>query len=248
MSNEHRFTAPDLPIGFAHRGGTEHAGENTFAAFAHAVEVGFRYLETDVHLTADGEVVAFHDETLDRVTDETGRIDALDLATVTSAEVVGGGRIPTLADLLEAFPDVMLNIDAKSDAVADPLMDLLRAMDAIDRVCVASFSSKRLSRIRAAAGPGLCTALAPSEVATLRAGSVRGIKGNCVQIPTTTKGIRLATPRMIDRAHRAGLSVHIWTINDPDEMNELLDIGVDGIMTDRPSVLREVLESRGAWA
>ena len=147
-----------MPIGFAHRGGTEHAGENTFEAFGHAVELGFRYLETDVHLTDDGEVVAFHDETLDRVTDSFGRLDEASLATVRSAEVVGGGRIPTLLDLLEAFPEAMLNIDAKSDAVAGPLLEVLSSADALDRVCVASFSSKRLSRIRDMAGPALCTA------------------------------------------------------------------------------------------
>jgi glycerophosphoryl diester phosphodiesterase len=248
MSGTHRYTASESPIGFAHRGGTERAGENTFEAFAHAVTIGFRYLETDVHLTADGEVVAFHDETLDRVTNTEGRIDEVSLGTVVSAEVAGGGRIPTLAQLLEAFPEAMFNIDAKSDAVVEPLLNVLRRMDALDRVCIASFSSKRLSRVRSDVGPSLCTALAPTEIAMLRAGSTRAIQGRCVQIPTMTKGVRLATPKLVDRAHRAGLAVHIWTINEPDEMNMLLDIGVDGIMTDRPSILREVLERRGTWS
>ncbi len=243
----HPFVDVEHPVGFAHRGGTERAGENTFEAFEHAAELGFRYLETDVHLSADGAIVAFHDESLDRVTDRAGRIDAVEWSEIAQATVVGGGRIPLLGELLAAFPDHRFNIDAKSDAVVDPLVAALVEADALDRVCLASFSARRLRDLRARLGPAACTALSRSEIARVRAGTVRGVAGQCVQVPVRSRGIRLVTRRVVDRAHGAGLAVHVWTIDDPEEMHELLDLGVDGIMTDRPTVLRDVLRQRGDW-
>jgi len=244
----------------------EAAPENTTAAFAAATALGFRHLETDVHLTADGVLIAFHDEQLDRVTDRTGTIRDLPWSEVGQARIAGSEPIPTLDELLETFPDTWFNIDAKSDDAVIPLARTLQRHDAIDRVCVAAFSDERLRRIRRLLGPTLCTAASPREVTSLiGAGRVAGFAPGrtgrnrstpaipmgpyqCVQVPVRHGRIPLVTPAFLAAVHDRGCRVHVWTIDDPDEMHRLLDLGVDGIMTDRPSVLRTVLLDRGEWA
>lgn len=239
------------PIPFAHRGGASEAPENTLPAFEHAVRLGFRYLETDVHATADGVLVAFHDDRLDRVTDRTGAIDALPYAEVAAARVDGREPIPLLEDVLGSWPDVRVNIDPKADSSVGPLIEVLRRTGAVDRVCVASFSDQRTDRIRAALGPRLCTGMGPGElVGLIRAfeGEAVAFRSQAAQIPPVDPhGRPLATPELVEVAHRHGIAVHVWTIDDPDEMHRLLDLGVDGLMTDRPAVLRQVFEDRGIW-
>lgn len=239
------------PLAFAHRGGASEFPENTLPAFEGAVRLGYRYLETDVHLTADGELVAFHDEALDRVTDRTGLIAELPYREVAAARVDGREAIPRFADLLEAFPDARFNVDPKADRSVDALAELLRRAGAIDRVNVAAFDDARLRRLRGILGPRLCTALGPRATARLvAAGRHLGrpsFPAGCVQVPTKYRGRQLVTERFIDAAHQLGLQVHVWTIDDPGEMARLLDLGADGIMTDRPAVLRRVLEDRAEW-
>jgi len=240
------------PVAFAHRGGAEEYPENSLAAFRHAVSLGFRYLETDVHLTADGEVLAFHDDTLDRVTDRAGRIAELSAAEVAEARIAGREPIPTLDALLEEFPGARVNIDPKGDPVVEPLAEVLRRHDALDRVCLGSFSGRRLRRLRRLLGEGLCTSAGPLATAAFRLASlgVPAPRGHhdCLQVPVRQSGLPLVDQRFLDLAHRRGLKVHVWTIDDPAEMHRLLDLGVDGLMTDRPTVLRDVLRDRGAWA
>jgi glycerophosphoryl diester phosphodiesterase len=220
-------------------------------AFAGAVELGYRYVETDVHLTTDGQVLAFHDDRLDRVTDRTGLIEELPWAEVRTALVDGREPIPLLEDLLTTWPDLRINIDPKHDAVVEPLATVLRKFDAVKRVCIGSFSDRRIHRLEQLLGPDLCTSLGPRAVARLRASSFglgrRHPGGHCVQVPVTAGGVTLVDRRFIDRAHANGLEVHVWTIDDPAEMHRLLDLGVDGIMTDLPAVLRDVLTDRGTW-
>ena len=239
------------PIPFAHRGGASEAPENTLPAFEHAVGLGFRYLETDVHATADGVLIAFHDDRLDRVTDRAGTIEQLTWAEVARARVDGREPIPLLEDVLGAWPDVRVNIDPKSDAAVEPLVEVLRRTASVDRVCVGSFSDERIDRVRDAIGPHLCTGMGPEElVGLIRAfqGETVTFRSQAAQIPRTDpKGRPLATPELIEVAHRHGIAVHVWTIDDSAEMHELLDLGVDGIMTDRPAVLRTVFEDRGIW-
>ncbi|MDP1820718.1 MAG: glycerophosphodiester phosphodiesterase [Acidimicrobiales bacterium] len=241
------------PIPFAHRGGASEAPENTMPAFEHAVRLGYRYLETDVHLTADGALVAFHDDRLDRVTDGTGEIAALPWAVVQQAKVDGREPIPLLEELLGAWPDVRLNIDPKHDRAAAPLAAVLRRTAALHRVCVGAFSDRRISVVRSLAGPGLCTSMGPRQVAALVSAS-RGLPGAgrlfapCAQLPPRQGRIPLVTERLVATAHRHGIQVHVWTIDDPTEMRRLLDLGVDGIMTDRPQILKDVLVQRGQWA
>lgn len=239
------------PIPFAHRGGASEAPENTLPAFEHAVNLGFRYVETDVHVTADGVLVAFHDDRLERVTDRTGRIDELPWPIVSEARVDGREPIPLLEDVLGTWPDLRVNIDPKADVSVDALVEVLRRTASIDRVLVGSFSDERTDRVRAALGPQLCTAMGPDEfVGLIRAhqGEDVEFRSPAAQIPTVDpKGRPLATPELVEVAHRHGIVVHVWTVDDADEMHRLLDLGVDGIMTDRPAELREVFEARGIW-
>ena len=265
----HPYLDTDLPIAFAHRGGASDEPENTLASFQHAVSLGYRYLETDAHVTRDGTVVAFHDDVLDRVTDRIGAIHDLPLAEVRAADAAfsfstdggatfphrgSGHRIPLLSEVLESWPDVRVNIDAKSDAVVVPLSLLLKRMGALDRVCVGSFSDARVTRVRRLCGAALCSSMGPAAVATARlaswtTGRMPGLGADCLQIPASTAGGRvpLADASLIRAAHRGGLQVHVWTIDEEAQMASLLDAGVDGLMTDRPEVLRALLVRRGSW-
>jgi glycerophosphoryl diester phosphodiesterase len=242
------------PLAFAHRGAhrPDGPGENTMAAFAAAVDRGYRYLETDVHLTADGVVVAFHDDHLDRVSDMTGAISDLTWDEVQRAKVgAGGDPVPRLDEILTTWPDVRVNIDPKHDNVVDALARVLEAERAVDRVCCGSFSDKRLVRLRTLVGPDLCTSLGPRGTGKLAAAAmgapVRSLPAPCAQVPTEVKGRRLVTPRFVETAHRLGLQVHVWTVDDPAVMADLLDIGVDGLMTDDADTLKQVLVDRDAW-
>jgi len=235
------------PLAFAHRGGAEDAPENTMRAFEHAVRLGYRYLETDAHLTADGVLVAFHDDVLDRVTDRAGRIGDLAWAEVAEARVAGGEAIPLLEDLLLAFPQARINIDPKHDDAVEPLAALLTKLDAIDRVGIGSFSSARLARMRRLCGPRLCTSIGPAEILRLRYGGFGRYAAGCVQVPVRWGRMQIVNRRLLDACHRRGMQVHVWTINEPDEMHRLLDLGVDGLMTDRPAALKQVLVARGQW-
>jgi glycerophosphoryl diester phosphodiesterase len=239
------------PLAFAHRGGAGDWPENTMPAFDHAVAIGYRYLETDVHVTADGVLLAFHDDHLDRVTDRSGEIATLPYSVIREARVDGREPIPTLDDLLGSFPEAQVNIDPKHDGSVPALVEAIRRTGAIDRVCIGSFSDARLRRLRATLGPRLCTSMGPREVARLRvdaaAGRVRTWPVGCVQVPERVRGLTLTDRALVRAAHRAGLQVHVWTVDDPDAMRRLLDLGVDGIMTDRPQVLKDVLGSRGQW-
>jgi glycerophosphoryl diester phosphodiesterase len=243
----HPFLDWPGPIAFAHRGGASDAPENTMPAFERAVELGYTYLETDVHATADGVLVAFHDPDLARTCDRPGFIHELTWAEVATARVRGEAPIPRLDELLHAFPDRRVNIDCKTDRAIDALISALRRANCLDRVCVGAFSDRRLRRLRNALGPTLCTSAGPGETAALRLASWIVGTARCFQIPVGLGPLPVVTAAFVRRAHRHGRPVHIWTIDDPAEMHRLLDIGVDGIMTDRPVVLRDVLITRGEW-
>ena len=236
------------PLAFAHRGGASEAPENTLPAFARAVELGYTYLETDVHVTSDGVLVAFHDTDLSRTCGRPGIITQLPWSEVSTARVGGREPIPRMEELLEAFPDARFNIDCKSNAAVSALVSVIRRMTAGQRVCVSAFDDRRLLRIRAALGPRVCTSLGPAQIAALRfLGRIAG-GGGAAQVPVRQGPVALVDRRFVGSAHRRGIQVHVWTIDDPAEMRRLLDIGVDGLMTDRPAVLRDVLVERGEWS
>jgi glycerophosphoryl diester phosphodiesterase len=243
------FLDQPVPLAFAHRGGAAHHPENSWPAFEHAVSLGYRYLETDLHATADRVLVAFHDPTLDRVTDRTGRVARLPWAQVSAARIGGTEPIPRAEDLLGAWPQARFNLDVKDEPAIAPLAEVLRRTGAWDRVCVTSFSARRLRAARQALGRPVCMSLSPSGVAAVKAGSgpvmarrlaAAGVR--CAQVP-----VRIANRGFIRRAHALGLQVHVWTVNDRLEMSSLLDLGADGIMTDDTVLLRDVLTRRGLW-
>lgn len=244
----HPFLDWPGPLAFAHRGGASDHPENTMPAFRYAVELGYTYLETDVHATTDGALVAFHDADLQRTCGQPGRIDELPWSEVAAARVAGTEPIPLMEDLLDEFPQARFNIDCKADSGVGPLVGLLRRRpDLLDRVLVGGFSDARLRRIRVAVGERLCTSFGPQQIAALAFGSRVPWGGQAAQVPPARGRVKLVTPRFVKRAHALGLHVHVWTIDDPVEIGRLLDIGVDGIMTDRPAVLKGVMCERGSW-
>ncbi|MBY8875801.1 glycerophosphodiester phosphodiesterase [Micromonospora sp. PLK6-60] len=242
------------PLAFAHRGGAADGDENTAEAFARAVALGYRYVETDVHGTADGVAVVFHDATLRRVTGEPGRIADLRWADLASVRVGGAAVVPRLADVLDAWPRVRFNIDVKADGGIEPTVETVRRTGAAQRVLLASFSDARLARLRALTGGRIATGLGMRGVARLRLASLHGrplrLPPSVVaaQVPVRYGRVPVVDRRFLDHAHRLGLHVHVWTIDEPTQMHHLLDLGVDGIMTDHVGVLRDVYRSRGHWA
>ncbi|MFJ9040813.1 glycerophosphodiester phosphodiesterase [Streptomyces sp. NPDC102406] len=240
------------PLALAHRGGAADGLENTVAAFRRAIGLGYRYIETDVHATADGRLVAFHDATLDRVTDGSGLIADLPWEDVRHARVAGSEPVPLFEELLETFPDVRWNVDVKAGAALFPLLDLIRRTRAWDRVCVGSFSEARIARAQALAGPRLATSYGTKGVLGLRLrsyGMPAALRRSavCAQVPVARSGVRVVDRRFVRAAHARGVQVHVWTINDRAEMGRLLDLGVDGMVSDDIETLRDVLKGRGMW-
>ena len=245
-------------LAMAHRGGAGHpeipGTENTLHAFRHAVALGYRYLETDVHCTSDGVLVAFHDDALDRVTDRTGRLADLTAEEVSLARIREEHPVPTMAALLEELPDVRFNIDLKSASAVQPLADLLRRTGSGDRVCIGSFAQRRLDAFRRATGGTVATSASPQEVGlfvTCPSGRAARLltRGRvaALQVPHRRGPVPVVTRELVRRAHAARAHVHVWTVDDPAEMEELLDLGVDGLITDRTDLLKDVLVRRGAW-
>lgn len=245
------FLDGPTPVAISHRGGAIEHVENTMPAFEACVALGHRYLETDVRVTSDGVLVAFHDPTVDRVTDRTGRVEHLPWRELQTALIGEREPVVRLDDLLGAWPDVRCNLDIKAAGVLAPLV---RRLQVEDRICLASFSDARLAAARRVFGPNVCTSLGPRGVAALRlssyspraAGLVR-IQAGCAQVPLHLGGRPLIDERFIAAAHARGLQVHVWTVDTEAEATELLDLGVDGVMTDRPEMLRDLLQARGQW-
>jgi len=245
-------------VALAHRGGSLLPGnegqENTLAAFARASQLGYTCLETDVRLTRDGVLVLFHDDTTDRLAGVPGTIEARTWAEVAELRV-GGQPVPLLDDLFEAFPDHRFNIDLKGPGTADPLLTAIARHRAYDRVLVASFSHRRLAAFRRLSRGNVATGAARPGILWSRYLPALPHRlhspGQAFQIPVKGRvGPLLLTgwhPRLVANAHAAGQAVHVWTIDDAATMNRLIDLGVDGIITDRPDILREVLLSRDLW-
>ena len=238
-------------LAFAHRGGNEFAPENSFRAFKSAVDIGYKYLETDVHLTKDGFLIAFHDDTLDRVTDKSGLIRDLTLSEVKKAKIAGTDEIPLLSELLNSFTDCFFNIDCKVDETVQPLINLINNKDFINRVCIGSFSQKRINFIRKSLGKEVKTSMGPAEVILSKFLSYTSLgynfKSSYTSIPIRRYGINLLEERNIKYLKSNNQKVIAWTINDEDQMKMLINIGIDGIMTDNLTLLKKVLIEENLW-
>ena len=247
----HPFLENRGPIAFAHRGGTSVYPENTERAFRHAVDLGFSHIETDVQATRDGVPVIMHDDRLDRMTDRSGDIAELSWAEVSRARIAGTEPIMPVGELLEAFPATRINFDPKRDEAVEPLARAILAANALDRVLIGAFSDRRIDRARVLLGDGLAFGAGSRRVMALvlRANRIPVPleRVTAAQVPVRMGRIEIVTPRFIRHAHSVAIHVHVWGVDDPTEMHRLLDLGVDGLMTDEPEVLRSVFQERGIW-
>lgn len=254
------FFSEPLPRIFGHRGSAGTHPENTMPSFQAAVELGARYLETDVHLTRDGEVVVSHDDNLERICGRPGMIAEMDYDDIAAMDagysfsVDGvqfpfrekGIRIPRLAEVLSAFPRMRFNIDLKPEQVSiiGPTLKVIDAAGMRRMVLLTSEFQPRLDEIRAAA-PEIPTSFGYLEIAAFMQAmaahdaSYRPL-GDAIQIPPEYQSWRLATPETVEMAHRHGIEVHVWTVNDESEMRAMLELGVDGIMSDFPGLALKV--------
>jgi glycerophosphoryl diester phosphodiesterase len=247
----------------AHRGSRLLWPENTMEAFQGAVDLGYRYLETDLWPTSDGVLMAFHDATLDRTTNGTGPISERTLAEVKQLdagynhEVDGdhphrgnGVTVPTLEELLVAFPEAVFTLDLKAPRIEALLFSMLSRLAATERVIVGSFSDAKLRRFRSISSGRVATSSGPRETAQAlgraRLGRPIRIEADALQVPDRAGPVRVVSQTVVAAAHAVDKEVHVWTVNDRAHMEELLDAGVDGIITDRPDILREVMIGRGS--
>jgi glycerophosphoryl diester phosphodiesterase len=259
----HPYLAGPRPRAYAHRGW--HSGdlagcENTLAAFTRAVEEGFGYLELDVHASADGIAVIHHDARLDRTTDANGRVDAHTADELEKVLVHGREPIPLLEQVLAALPDTHITIELKSAAAVAPTLAVVEAADAWGRVCIGGFEQAWLNAARRGGGERLCTSMARRDALALRSRAWLDalprplsalpslpLAGDIAHVPVKAGPLRVVDAQLLRTAHAGGREVHVWTIDRPEQMRELLDLGVDGLLSDRPDLLREVLRERGQW-
>lgn len=260
----HAFFAHPTPLAFAHRGGAKRWPENTLASFAGAAGLGFRYIETDIHQTADGHLVCFHDESLDRTTNGSGLLQASTLAELQRLDAAyrflpeegfpfrgQGLTVPTLQEALAIDPQMrfVLEIKPPGPAVAAPLWHFIEQHGIHDRVLVASQHDSAVDHFRSLCGGSVPTSAGQRAIRSFwwraRLGLSRWSRYNfqALQVPPRYEDLEVVTRRFVDAAHRHGIQVHVWTIDDRAEMERLLSLGVDGIMTDTPELLQEVLSS-----
>lgn len=252
------------PVPIAHRGSRTLWPENTDVSFQGAYDLGYRHFETDLHLTADGVLVCFHDDTVDRTTNGTGLVGRLTLGELQELDAGyrhrtyegfpfrgKGVRVPTLEWLLTTFSDTSLVVDLKTDGLAEPLAALVDDLDVYERLIVGSFSDQRLTEFREITDGRVpvSSGSALSRLWVLASRVGRGVAGDAsaLQVPTHLRGVRVVDEKLVKAAHEGGLQVHVWTVNERTEMIRLLDMGVDGLVTDRPDVLKDLLGERGEW-
>jgi len=250
--SSHKFLKTKTPQPIAHRGGSFFGAENTMDCFEHAINMGFKTIETDIQATKDNKLVVFHDLTLDRLTSEKGIIKEKTWNELKNIKVLGKFQIPLLSDIFNIWPEIKINIDPKNDHCIDELIKFLEINDYFDKICIGSFSGKRLEKLRDVFGSKLCTSAGPKEVLKLKIASIIGnhnisIDAQCVQVPIKYYGIKIIDRKFIEFCHNLNLKVHVWTINDILEMEKLLDLGVDGIISDNLEGLKTVFCKRKIW-
>lgn len=236
---------------FAHRGGGKEQPENSRRAFEAVRALGYRFIEIDVQASLDGTLIVFHDDHLDDLTSGSGTVSHLPISAVLQAKIGGSEPIMTLEEALIDFPDMRFNIDIKTDHALQPTIDLMRKMNCLDRVCLASFSDKRLDAVRRAFGDAACTGAGPKDVRWLKYGSwfmaVPPVAAKCAQVPLKHGPITIPTRRFVRYCNARGVAVHVWTIDEEEDMRRLIRVGVNGLITDRPTLLKKVAIEEGVW-
>lgn len=246
---EKGYFSPAPPRVIAHRGLAVEAPENTLLAFLNAVTTGVTHLETDVHLSADGVAVIAHDPDLARVADRDVRVEQLTARELARVALGNGQGFPTLAEAIDAFPDARFNIDLKTPRVVEAAVEAIRATRSVDRVLVTSFDSARRRRAVDAL-PGVATSASRQELMAALPAAALGLTGrvrhalrgvHAVQMPMRIGKVDLLTPRSVAALRASGVELHVWTINEPQQMRRLFGMGVDGIVTDRADLALEVV-------
>jgi len=243
------------PFAIVHRGGAGYPPnvgiENTVRAFAAAITLGHRYLETDVRASRDGVAVVVHDAGLDRLCGVPVRVADATWHQLSELRVGGREPLPRLDALLAEFPDARFTIDLKDDPAVEPALAAIADVAAQDRVCLATFSDRRMRRIRRLAGPDVVTSCSRGEVVALRLGPTRRVRALaarggavCAQVPWRNRGVTVTTAALVRHAHELGLQAHVWVVDEAARMHALLDLGVDALITDRPDLVPDVLRSR----
>jgi glycerophosphoryl diester phosphodiesterase len=230
----------------AHRGGSIESYENTIESFNYSQSLGCKFIETDVQVSSDGIPYIFHDETLSRLLDKSDVFSDLHSNEIDNLRIFESHKIPRLEEVLQLFTDMYFQIDVKTDEVVLPALEAIHQNNAEDRVCIASFNSARLSKVKNMY-PNICLSMGPNEVSKMllsRYGLYRKkIQGDCLQVPMYYYGIKIVTKNFVNFVHSKGLKIYVWTINDEKTFKKLIDIEVDGIITDKPKLLFEVLGS-----
>ena len=232
----------------AHRGGSLEAPENTIESFKYAIEIGSDIIETDIQLSSDGVPYIFHDDDLKRIPGIEKNFNDLLASEIDELNIFGDFKIPTLEETLKQFPDTKFQIDFKTDEVVDPAIEIINKLPHVKKnLCIASFSSQRLQKIKSKLSD-VTYSMGPHEVLKLLLksfGIYRGeVGGDCLQIPIYRYGIKIVTKRFVDFCKHENIKISVWTINSSEEMNYLIDLDVDGIITDKPKALINLLASR----
>lgn len=249
-----RYGESQGPLAIAHRGGAGLAQENSLAAFGLASALGLRYLETDVRVTSDDQLVCFHDSTLERITSAAGPVRSKTLRELRALRINGAEPIPTFDEALETFPLQCFTVDPKDEAGLPTLLRSLRRKGVAERVCIAGAWDGWLAQVRAEV-PEVATALGWQSLTTLLTCARAGIRppkwvatAPFAHVPVRLGRFPIFVERLVAMSHELGVQVVTWTVDDPVVIRRLLDAGVDAIITDRPDILREVLVARGQWA
>ena len=262
---KHPYYAENLnyPLVIAHQSGDGVWPGETMLAYQNAVDLGVDVLEMDIHITKDGELILMHDETVDRTTNGTGEIESMTLAELKKLDAAydwspddgktfpyrgQGIQVATLEEIFQAFPEMRMTIEIKKTnaSMAKPFCDLIREYNMQDKVLVASFHDERLKEFRAEC-PEVATSSAKNETTVFVLLTKAYLGGfyspifYSLQVPEESGGITVMTPAFVRAAHARNLAVEPWTINDEETMRKIIEWGVDGIITDRPDILMEVL-------
>ena len=230
-------------IGLSHRGNSKNFIENSFEAFNSVIQMGYKYIETDLRMTLDGEVIAFHDPNLRRLFNLDLWVKDLTFNEIANLFKEKKCRLLTLEDTLKEFPHVNFNIDLKVKEVIQQSIEIVRDLNAFDRVCFASFHSSHTKKILLN-NRNAIVSMSMKDVALFKFFKIHNKRIKVIQIPIKWKGIKLLTRNLMQEAYKNNLLVHVWTVNDEVTINNLIDIGVNGIITDKPELLMKTMKER----
>jgi len=233
----------DLFIGLSHRGNSKKFIENSFEAFNSVIQMGYKYIETDLRMTKDNEVIAFHDPDLKRLFNLDLQVKDLTFNKIANLFKEKNCSLLTLEDALKKFPEIHFNIDLKVKEVIQDSIKVVENLNAFNRVCFASFHSSHTKKILQH-NQNAIVSMGMKDVALFKFFKFHNKKIRIIQIPLKWKGIKVLTRNLIQKADKSNLFVHVWTINDRKTINYLIDLGVNGIVTDEPELLMEIMKER----